>query len=321
MKTNASLKFKVAIPFFTLALQLSVACTAAQRSAFAGKLVRHAVTALRHGGVKHLLPLQRRDQRILVRDLTRRQSLDVFHRADLVLHQQIIERLHFRDLAPIAARADVELHAARDIAQSGEVKGNDLLLPAERRGDLHIARPVILAHKGDVNAAQVLDALQKRLLRQLHRRRRGALQGDDGARVVRSRIAEGNVRRAEEFLRVADGKLDKLADLRADARRVDDLCHIVHAAVHGDLCAHAIRPFGDLRLVVYDLWVGERHERDHRHGEELVDKDLVRDQSGYHRLPVIAIMHEVPRHPCYGIKRSEERRVGKECRSRWSPYH
>ena len=23
----------------------------------------------------------------------------------------------------------------------------------------------------------------------------------------------------------------------------------------------------------------------------------------------------------YGILRSEERRVGKECRSRWSPYH
>ena len=25
--------------------------------------------------------------------------------------------------------------------------------------------------------------------------------------------------------------------------------------------------------------------------------------------------------PGYGTKRSEERRVGKECRSRWSPYH
>ena len=30
--------------------------------------------------------------------------------------------------------------------------------------------------------------------------------------------------------------------------------------------------------------------------------------------------------PCYGntenqLSRSEERRVGKECRSRWSPYH
>ena len=24
---------------------------------------------------------------------------------------------------------------------------------------------------------------------------------------------------------------------------------------------------------------------------------------------------------CYGYMRSEERRVGKECRSRWSPYH
>ena len=25
--------------------------------------------------------------------------------------------------------------------------------------------------------------------------------------------------------------------------------------------------------------------------------------------------------PIYNSKRSEERRVGKECRSRWSPYH
>ena len=24
---------------------------------------------------------------------------------------------------------------------------------------------------------------------------------------------------------------------------------------------------------------------------------------------------------CKGLSRSEERRVGKECRSRWSPYH
>ncbi len=27
------------------------------------------------------------------------------------------------------------------------------------------------------------------------------------------------------------------------------------------------------------------------------------------------------KHPLYGKYRSEERRVGKECRSRWSPYH
>src|SRR2546422_6430870 len=30
------------------------------------------------------------------------------------------------------------------------------------------------------------------------------------------------------------------------------------------------------------------------------------------------LLHE-PFH--FGVKRSEERRVGKECRSRWSPYH
>ena len=28
-----------------------------------------------------------------------------------------------------------------------------------------------------------------------------------------------------------------------------------------------------------------------------------------------------PRIPARGAERSEERRVGKECRSRWSPYH
>ena len=27
------------------------------------------------------------------------------------------------------------------------------------------------------------------------------------------------------------------------------------------------------------------------------------------------------RHVTFGYRRSEERRVGKECRSRWSPYH
>src|SRR2546430_17588228 len=29
----------------------------------------------------------------------------------------------------------------------------------------------------------------------------------------------------------------------------------------------------------------------------------------------------VPPYKLYGMGRSEERRVGKECRSRWSPYH
>ena len=37
---------------------------------------------------------------------------------------------------------------------------------------------------------------------------------------------------------------------------------------------------------------------------------------------VVAVERKVP-HKLYkkALKRSEERRVGKECRSRWSPYH
>ena len=35
----------------------------------------------------------------------------------------------------------------------------------------------------------------------------------------------------------------------------------------------------------------------------------------------IATFHRVQLHPVSKMERSEERRVGKECRSRWSPYH
>src|SRR3712207_8941946 len=34
-----------------------------------------------------------------------------------------------------------------------------------------------------------------------------------------------------------------------------------------------------------------------------------------------AVIKDVPKMLVYGLVRSEERRVGKECRSRWSPYH
>src|SRR5258706_14839417 len=39
-----------------------------------------------------------------------------------------------------------------------------------------------------------------------------------------------------------------------------------------------------------------------------------RERSG-----INTILHEL--NPLFTINRSEERRVGKECRSRWSPYH
>ena len=40
----------------------------------------------------------------------------------------------------------------------------------------------------------------------------------------------------------------------------------------------------------------------------------------YMKITFIGATHEVTG-SCYYLERSEERRVGKECRSRWSPYH
>src|SRR2546425_12674824 len=37
--------------------------------------------------------------------------------------------------------------------------------------------------------------------------------------------------------------------------------------------------------------------------------------------PRIELVAVQPDGPFHGLERSEERRVGKECRSRWSPYH
>ena len=37
--------------------------------------------------------------------------------------------------------------------------------------------------------------------------------------------------------------------------------------------------------------------------------------------PDLLLIDFLRKHGCYSVKRSEERRVGKECRSRWSPYH
>src|SRR2546425_9947847 len=64
-------------------------------------------------------------------------------------------------------------------------------------------------------------------------------------------------------------------------------------------------------------------------------KQRVHEAIERHAQAIIAVGEEIRRHPELGFKelqtaalveaefrrRSEERRVGKECRSRWSPYH
>src|SRR2546422_11537978 len=57
-----------------------------------------------------------------------------------------------------------------------------------------------------------------------------------------------------------------------------------------------------------------------------VRRDLQVSSLGYKLLTVITLVgahrHRlIARNPLHHHQRSEERRVGKECRSRWSPYH
>ena len=54
--------------------------------------------------------------------------------------------------------------------------------------------------------------------------------------------------------------------------------------------------------------------------KELVDID-VPSQELAEKMSTTGIEVEGVESPAAGLLRSEERRVGKECRSRWSPYH
>ena len=61
-----------------------------------------------------------------------------------------------------------------------------------------------------------------------------------------------------------------------------------------------------------------------RHAEALVDKNEVLSRSRKRSEELMKVTDENIRKMkmgTYDAERSEERRVGKECRSRWSPYH
>ena len=60
-------------------------------------------------------------------------------------------------------------------------------------------------------------------------------------------------------------------------------------------------------------------------GEPAPDFELESDLGGKARLSDLrgkkVVLYFYPKDNTSGCTRSEERRVGKECRSRWSPYH
>ena len=103
-----------------------------------------------------------------------------------------------------------------------------------------------------------------------------------------------------------------------------------HGARWGDVPTEAMLTLGDPRPFLADSWaelcgdghglqrllrvVGQHHHR----SSGIVDRAIVE--------PVIELLLQGPSpwtigEDVKGVLRSEERRVGKECRSRWSPYH
>src|SRR2546430_10371140 len=86
------------------------------------------------------------------------------------------------------------------------------------------------------------------------------------------------------------------------------------AKVHDGLLVNGVRPLVELSFMPRQLT-----GRDIR--QSFWYRPVVSPPKDYGRWD--ALMTALARHLIerYGIERSEERRVGKECRSRWSPYH
>ena len=66
-----------------------------------------------------------------------------------------------------------------------------------------------------------------------------------------------------------------------------------------------------------------KQEREERKLQRMKELKQIEDELHASGIKNIAGIDEVGRGPLAGpvAERSEERRVGKECRSRWSPYH
>src|SRR2546430_16345299 len=79
-------------------------------------------------------------------------------------------------------------------------------------------------------------------------------------------------------------------------------------------------PLDALRGIVGELHVRQDHEERVRHAAGRGYPDLVRLRAGKPEGAPDAVVLPGSHEELRAVLRSEERRVGKECRSRWSPY-
>src|SRR2546425_13016585 len=95
---------------------------------------------------------------------------------------------------------------------------------------------------------------------------------------------------------------------------------VVVVSAMGGVTDMLIRAAQEASLGDREHWKSVRQELAKRH-REVADQLLPAGEQAT-VLPRLAEQVETFEHLCSGFSlRSEERRVGKECRSRWSPYH
>src|SRR5258706_15264028 len=83
------------------------------------------------------------------------------------------------------------------------------------------------------------------------------------------------------------------------------------------VCAEAEHPFASVPITVYEIVEDGLAVTD----EPAVELNAVAGLQEYVLAPPAVRVTDCPAQIAAGVVRSEERRVGKECRSRWSPYH
>src|ERR1051326_6169366 len=133
-------------------------------------------------------------------------------------------------------------------------------------------------------------------------------------------IAQAYVREGAKIILTYQGDRQKLtveelaADLKADQTLACDVSNDAQLAAMAD---HLKKQGTVLNAVVHSIAFASRDDLSRPFVEtSRAGFGLTLDVSAY---SLTAVAHAVA--PLMAPKRSEERRVGKECRSRWSPYH
>src|SRR3712207_5807166 len=141
-------------------------------------------------------------------------------------------------------------------------------------------------------------------------------------------IGAGNMGRGIGHRIVAGGHSVTIVD--RDPEAAEQLMEELRGAAEGGATVEAAGPGAELRdeVVVLAVYYPGNLEIARDLGERLAGKvvvdisnPLTETFDGLATAPGTSAAEEVAAAAPSGARRSEERRVGKECRSRWSPYH